>query len=62
MWTVDVAVQNDSCRRLVTAQFQFAPRQFGVTAYKVMLARGDDAWHRTPDNYVIRVLADEVNV
>ena len=42
---MDTVVQNDSCQRTVSIQFEFAPTHFGFTAYRVMLARGRDRWH-----------------
>jgi len=47
MWTVDVVVQNESCQRAVSTQFQFAPKHFHFTRYRVMLVHGDDHWQRT---------------
>jgi len=61
MSTMDVAVQNDSCRRSVTAQFQFARRQFGLSAYSVMLVHGNDFWQRIVDNNQKRLLVNEVD-
>jgi len=45
MWT-DVVVQNDSCRRIVSVQFQFASKRIDHNTYRVMLVHGDDFWQR----------------
>ena len=59
-WTVDVVVQNDSCLRTVSAQFQFAPPRLGFSAYTVMLVHGNDPWLRVVQNKQKLLLVNEV--